>query len=312
VKVLVTGSAGMLGRNLMREFHSSSVATATGLSRQDLDLTDAKAVKKRIAEEKPDVVVHAAAKVGGIQMNVDDPVKFLMDNLTMDTNVLRACIDLGVENLLYLGSSCMYPKDYRQPLVESDILAAPLEPTNEGYAIAKIAGSKLCEYASVSYGLNYRTLIPSNLYGPGDNFSTGHGHLIAAAIRKVHDAKICGATEVEVWGSGLVRREFTYVGDLASWVASSISRVSELPPFLNLGLGVDYSVLEFYEAAIIAVGYEVSLVSDLSKPEGMKAKLMDSNLARTHHGWAPSTDLVDGTRKTYEWFLKSQVQSAGI
>jgi GDP-L-fucose synthase len=257
-------------------------------------------------------LIHTAAKVGGIQANIKNPFEFLVSNLSMDINVIQSCISVGIENVLYVGSSCMYPKDYRQPLVETDILAAPLEPTNEGYALAKIAGSKLCDYASESFGLNYRTIIPSNLYGPGDNFNPGSSHLLASVIRKVHEAKVTGSSEIEVWGPGTARREFTYVEDLASWLATSVGEVSNLPGILNLGIGMDYSVDEFYLAAMEAIEFEVQLVHDLSKPEGMKAKLMDSSKARNNNGWDPNTDLLTGLKMTYKWFLESQDKDAGL
>jgi len=308
LKVLVTGSAGMLGSNLLRELNSSSENVVVGLSRSDLDLGDPDAFRKILDLEKPDALIHAAAKVGGIQANIRNPFEFLASNLSMDTNVIQACVSAGVPNMLYLGSSCMYPKNYRQPLSEGDLLAAPLEPTNEGYAIAKIAGSKLCEYASASFGLNYRTIIPSNLYGPGDNFSTDSSHLIASVIRKVHNAKVAGDPNIEVWGSGSATREFTYIGDLASWVARSVAKIHELPARLNLGSSQGYSIDEFYAAAMSALEYEVPLVHDLSKPEGMTAKLMDSTKARLHHGWDPKTDLVSGLKITYQWFLESEAK----
>jgi len=310
--VLVTGAAGMLGSNLLRKINSSQEHIGIGLTRADLDLRDRKALSHILTREKPDLLIHAAAKVGGIQANIESPFDFLASNLSMDTNVIQSCISAGLENVLYLGSSCMYPKDYRQPLVESDILGAPLEPTNEGYAIAKIAGSKLCEYASYSFGLNYRTIIPSNLYGPGDNFNPDSSHLIASVIRKVHEAKLSGATEIEVWGSGSARREFTYVGDLASWVVASLPKIDELPSTLNLGIGEDYSIDEFYAAAMSALEYQVPLVHDLSKPEGMRAKLMDSSKARANYGWNPKTDLVTGLKMTYQWFLDRQEKDARL
>lgn len=304
--MIVTGAAGMLGKSLLKEIDSMSEHTVVGLSRADLDLRDSRVLRGILRTESPDVLIHAAAKVGGIQANINSPFEFLAHNLSMDTNVIESCISEGVPNLLYIGSSCMYPKDYRQPLLESDIFAAPLEPTNEGYAIAKIAGSKLCEYASHSFGLNYRTVVPSNLYGPGDNFKRGSSHLIASAISKVHEAKLAGASEIEVWGSGSARREFTYTKDLASWVAASIVRMEQLPTLLNLGFGSDYSIDEFYIAVMAAVGYDVELAHDLSKPEGMKSKLMDSSKASDHHGWKPDTDLATGLKNTYMWFLESQ------
>jgi GDP-L-fucose synthase len=302
----------MLGSNLLKEINSSPEHSAVGLTRVDLDLRDPVALRLILDQEKPDLLIHAAAKVGGIQANIDNPFEFLASNISMDTNVIQSCISANVPNFLYIGSSCMYPKDYRQPLVETDILAAPLEPTNEGYAIAKIAGSKLCEYAATSFGLNYRTIIPSNLFGPGDNFNPGSSHLIASVIRKVHEAKVSGATEIEVWGSGSARREFTYVGDLASWVVASLPKIDELPSTLNLGIGKDYSIDEFYAAAMAALEYQVPLVHDLSKPEGMRAKLMDSSQARANYGWDPKTDLVTGLKMTYQWFMNSQDSGARI
>ena len=302
----------MVGSSLMRELDSSSKDSAIGLCRADFDLRDPDALATTLAREKPDVLIHAAAKVGGLEANIKNAFEFLASNLTMDANVIQSSISAGVPNLLYLGSSCMYPKDYRQPLLEGDLLAGPLEPTNEGSAIAKIAASKLCELASYSFGLNYRTIIPSNLFGPGDNFKLGSSHLIASVLRKVHEAKLAGASHIEVWGSGSARREFTYVGDLASWVVASLPNISELPSTLNLGIGEDHSIDEFYSAAMSALEYEVPLVHDTSKPEGMKAKLMDSSHARQNHAWDPKTDLLTGLKMTYKWFLESQDKGARL
>jgi GDP-L-fucose synthase len=200
----------------------------------------------------------------------------------------------------------MYPKDFRQPLVETDILHGPLEPTNEGYALAKIAGSKLCEYASKAMGVNYKTIIPSNLYGPGDNFNPGTSHLLASVIRKVHEAKLGNAKVIDVWGSGLARREFTFIDDLANWIVARVRDLQSLPPVLNLGFGTDYRVNDFYEKAIELLDVDAVLEHDLSRPEGMKAKLMDSSLAREQFGWKPETDLEQGILLTYEWFLKQK------
>ena len=303
MKVLITGAAGMLGSALLESFEASEKHEVLPLTRADLDLRSKPDFEKQLKDFKPNLVIHAAAKVGGIQANISHPVEFLADNLQMDSNVITTSLASGVENLLYIGSSCMYPRDYRQPLVESDILQAPLEPTNEGYAIAKIAGSKLCEYASRSLGVSYKTIIPSNLYGPGDNFNPGISHLLASVIRKVHEAKISGSDEIEVWGSGNARREFTFIGDLAEWMVGRSSALRELPPVLNVGIGIDYSINEFYQTALDSLGVTARLRHDLSKPEGMQSKLMDSALARKDFDWAPKTDLKTGIAKTYEWFL---------
>ncbi len=303
MKVLITGAAGMLGSALLRTFGSSQDHEVAAITRRDLDLRSKVDFEKKLSSFSPDLIIHAAAKVGGIQANISHPVDFLADNLQMDTNVITTSLANGVPNLLYIGSSCMYPKDYRQPLIESDILQAPLEPTNEGYALAKIAGSKLCAYASKSHGVNYKTIIPSNLYGPGDNFNPGSSHLLASVIRKVHEAKVADSREIEVWGSGNARREFTYIDDLSEWIASKAPSVNSLPPVLNVGIGIDYSVNEFYLTALASLGVAANLKHDLSKPEGMQSKLMDSSLARESFGWNPKTDLKTGIAKTYEWFL---------
>jgi GDP-L-fucose synthase len=272
------------------------------LTRNDADLTDAVATHAMLERVAPDLLIHAAAKVGGIAANIADPTGFLMDNLLIDTSVLRAATKLGIGRVLYVGSSCMFPKDYRQPLLESDVLAAPLEPTNEGYAIAKIAAAKYCEYASAQLGLSYKVIIPSNLYGPGDDYASGTSHLVAAAIAKTYAAATSGAQTVEVWGDGTARREFTYVDDIASWVASAADRMDEWPHLLNVGAGVDHSVLEFYRAAARVTGFEGEFVLQPDRPAGMHQKLMDSSLAQSR-GWAPSTDLESGMRQAFSAFL---------
>lgn len=306
MKVLITGAAGMLGGGLLRKLEGQAAFEAKGLTRSNLDLRDQLSFERELNEFRPDLVIHAAAKVGGIQANISQPVDFLAANLQMDSNVITTCLANGVRNFIYIGSSCMYPKDYRQPLVESDILMAPLEPTNEGYAIAKIAGSKLCEYASRSLDVNYKTLIPSNLYGPGDNFNPSSSHLLASIIRKVHEAKVAGSSEISVWGSGEARREFTFIEDLTDWIIGSMDKIATWPDRLNLGIGVDYSVNEFYAAALAELSVDARLTHDLTKPEGMKAKLMDSSLASQNYGWAPKTDIRLGIRKTYDWFIRQQ------
>ncbi len=294
----------MLGSSLVRELEVRSDSEVLGLSRSDLDLRDKAGFEILLKSFRPDAVIHAAAKVGGIQANIANPVEFLASNLQLDSNVITASLELGVENFVYIGSSCMYPKDFRQPLVETDLLKAPLEPTNEGYALAKICGSKLCEYASESRGVNYKTIIPSNLYGPGDNFLPGSSHLVASIIRKVHEAKLTQSSELQVWGSGNARREFTFVEDLTSWLSGNLDNLASFPPRLNVGVGRDHSVNEFYLAALEALGLKARLVHDLERPEGMHAKLMDSSIAKTRFGWNPQTDLATGIDLTYQWFLK--------
>jgi len=296
----------MLGSALVRSFKKTGRHDVLPLTRENFDLRSKRHLGECLANFKPDLVVHAAAKVGGIQANISYPVDFLADNLQMDANVIKTCLKHGVADLLYIGSSCMYPANYSQALKEDDLLRAPLEPTNEGYAIAKIAGSKLCEFASISHGVSFRTIIPSNLYGPGDSFNPSTSHLLASVIRKVHEAKTTNSEVVEVWGTGEVRREFTYVDDLAEWIASKSNGLSDLPPRLNVGFGLDYSVNEFYAKALEVMGVNAKLSHDTTKPEGMKVKLMDSSLARSKFGWDPKTDVAEGIEKTYEWFLHNQ------
>jgi GDP-L-fucose synthase len=274
------------------------------ITRSEVDLRDAGLTRALLEEFKPEAVIHAAARVGGIAANMADPTGFLLDNLLVDTSVLGAAIALRVPEVLYLGSSCMYPKDYRQPLVESDVLAAPLEPTNEGYALAKISASRLCIYASEQHGLAFRTIIPSNLYGPHDDFSLDRGHLVAAAIAKMHAAKVAGNPYVDVWGDGTARREFTYVQDLSRWITDVVGRLASLPPLLNVGCGYDRSVQEFYEIARDVVGYVGDLHFDASRPVGMHQKLMDSTLARGF-GWDPQTTLAVGMAEAYSHYRRT-------
>ena len=295
----------MLGSSLLRTFLAAAPdVKILGLSRSDVDLCSSSAISAKLRQEGPDLVIHTAAKVGGIQANISQPVEFLARNLEIDRNVILNSLEIGIPRLIYVGSSCMYPKDYRQPLSESDLLMGPLEPTNEGYALAKIVGAKLCEFASSTAGVAYRTVIPSNLYGPGDNFEAKTSHLLASVIRKVHEAKLVGGNSVEVWGSGEARREFTYIDDLGEWMVKAATKVEMLPQYLNLGFGKDYSVTDFYKAAMKVIGVEAELRYDRTKPDGMKQKLLDSSLARESADWDPTTTIEEGIEETYRWYLE--------
>lgn len=311
MRVLLTGGNGMLARAIAAAWEDVGRSDELiPITRADADLRDQSAVRELFAATSPDMVIHAAARVGGIAANVADPSGFLMENLQLDSNVLSSSVEQSVGKFVYFGSSCMYPRDYRQPLVEADVLAAPLEPTNEGYALSKIAAARYCEYVSRQFGLDYRVIIPSNLYGPNDNYSSGSSHLVAAAIAKAHAAKEGEASFIDVWGDGTARREFTYVEDLASWLVRSLDSISDWPLLMNVGKGEDHSVLEYYEAALVAVGYECELRTDPSKPAGMRQKLMDSHPAAAF-GWMPTTDLADGMRRSYDSYRSSLLETEG-
>ena len=305
MRILVTGSGGMLGSAIVRALGTHNQHEIFPFTRADGDLSQPSGISQTIKSFKPQIVIHTAAKVGGIQANIEDPVSYLLDNLKIDTNLISNCLSLGVKNLLQIGSSCMYPRDFRQPLIESDLFQAPLEPTNEGYALAKLTSAKLCEFASKSHGVAYKTIIPSNLYGPGDNFDPRSSHLVASVIRKVYEAQLQESKQIEVWGSGEARREFTYIEDLANWIALNIELIGEFPFVMNTGFGLDYSIDEFYRTAMKVMGYEAELVHLIDKPEGMAAKLMDSSLAKQSFGWNPQTDLEVGMRKTLDWYTSN-------
>ena len=289
----------MLGRSLQRL--APQVApdvTLLAPTRSELMLTDRAAVAEWFAANPVDAVIHGAARVGGIQANINDPVGFLVENLRMNDAVIMGAHEAGVERLVFLGSSCMYPKDYRQPLVETDVLQAPLEPTNEGYALSKISGARLCEYISRQFDNRaYRTLVPCNLFGTEDHFGSIASHLIAAIVTKVVDARDQGLEEVEIWGTGEARREFLFVDDLASYILTSLSTLEKLPQYMNTGLDRDHSVNEYYQMVADLAGWNGRFTHDTSKPAGMMVKLMSSAIAR-EHGWAPPEDLDEPLRLT--------------
>lgn len=295
MKVLLTGGSGMVG-SAMRRLVSTLAPDVTLLTptRAELPLQDATAVAAWFAANPVDAVIHAAARVGGIQANIDHPVDFLVENLRMNDAVIMGAHGAGVQRLIFLGSSCMYPRDYRQPLEEGDVLAAPLEPTNEGYALSKITGAKLCDYISRSHDNRYyRTFIPCNLFGAEDHFGSVASHLIAAIVTKVVDARDAGVDSVEIWGSGKARREFLYSDDLVTFLLDALPRLQDLPDLMNVGYDTDHSVLDYYQMVADIAGYTGTFHHDLSKPEGMMRKCMTS--ARAHgHGWSPQTDMKTG------------------
>ena len=303
-KVFVAGNRGMVGSAIVRRLQRGGFENILTRTRQELDLMDRAAVRAFFEAERPNYVVDAAARVGGIAANFEKPVEFLIENLSIQNNVIQAAADFGVTKLLFLGSSCIYPKLAPQPLTEDALLTGPLEPTNDAYAIAKIAGIKLCQAYAREYGKNFISGMPTNLYGPNDNFDLHTSHVLPALIRKVHEAKECGAKEVSVWGSGTPRREFLHVDDLADACFFLLENYSS-PEIVNIGCGEDVSIKELAETVCEVLGFQGSLVFDASKPDGTPRKLM--NVGRLLGlGWKPRIGLKEGIRDAYEWFLKSR------
>lgn len=306
-RIWVAGHNGMVGSALTRLFAAKGETVLT-VSRSNLDLRDQHAVTSWLSANKPDVVLFAAAKVGGILANDTYPADFIYDNLILASNVIHGSHQAGVDRLVFLGSSCIYPKFAPQPIREDSLLTGPLEPTNEWYAIAKIAGIKLCQAYRKQHGRRYISIMPCNLYGPKDNFDLKSSHVLPALIRKFHEAKQSGAKEVVVWGTGTPLREFLHVDDLARAVAFCTDLYDEYE-HINVGAGSDQPIAELARIVREVVGFEGEIVFDLTKPDGTPRKLMDSS--RIHAlGWRPEMPLVDGIRDTYSWFLDNQAKAA--
>lgn len=304
--IFVAGHRGLAGGAILRELQRAGYSNLITRTRSEVDLADRAAVRRFFEEQKPAVVVVAAAKVGGIKANHDHPVAFLLENLKLQNNVIEAAADFGARKLLFLGSSCIYPKFAPQPIPENSLLSGPLEPTNDAYAIAKIAGIKLCQAYAREHGRNFISAMPTNLYGPGDNFDLNSSHVLPALLRKIHEAKRAGAKEVTVWGTGSPRREFLHVDDLASACRFLIERYDS-PEIINVGCGEDVTIRELAELICDVVGFEGSLVFDTSKPDGTPRKLLDtSRLAAL--GWRPGIGLREGVAQTYAWYGEREKQ----
>lgn len=306
MRILLTGGGGLVGSNILEhpraKAHDFISPTST-----ELNLLDYEATVKYISRCLPDIVIHAAGRVGGIQANLSHPVNFLVENLDIGKNIILAARAGGVSSFLNIGSSCMYPRGHSDPLPEEMILAGELEPTNEGYALAKIVCLKLCEYISREKVYQYKTIVPCNIFGRHDSFSPGKSHLVPAIIFKIHNAINARDPTVEIWGDGYSRREFMYASDLADCILDCVERFESLPSLMNVGVGKDYSINDYYETAASILGYEGEFVHNLSMPTGMARKIVSIEKQQAW-GWSPKTSLRDGIRKTYDFFLSTTNQ----
>ena len=304
MKLFIAGHQGMVGAALVRRYaHEAGVALLLR-TRQELDLTSQASVEAFFAKEKPDTAIIAAAKVGGIHANSTYPAEFLSVNLAIAANTIHAAYQHGVKRLLFLGSSCIYPKNAPQPMSEDCLLTGPLEPTNEAYAIAKITGLKLAQFYRKEHGVLFHSAMPTNLYGPGDNYHLQNSHVLPALIRKFHEAKTAGQPEVTAWGTGTPRREFLHVDDLAD-ACAFLLRVENPPDWVNVGTGTDVTIRELTETVAATTGFKGRVTWDASKPDGTPRKLLDvSRLAKL--GWKAKIGLQDGLARTYASFLAEQ------
>ena len=303
MKILLTGGSGMLGKNFL-EISSEKKNNIISPSRKDLDLLSYSATIEYIKNIKPDLIIHFAGKVGGIEANINEPIDFLIENLDINRNIILAASYCKIKRLINVGSSCIYPKYAKNPLKEEYLLTGKLEPTNEGYALAKIIGIKLCEYINKSKtNYEYKTIIPCNLFGKYDNYDIESSHLIASIINKVHHAKIKNLKEIEIWGSGHAKREFLFASDLADFIIKAIDRFQELPQIINVGTGKDYTINEYYYKISKILGYNGRFINVKNKPEGMKQKLVDTSKL-IKFNWSPPTKFIDAIEITYNNYLK--------
>ena len=301
-KIFITGHRGMVGSALVRAYQNKNPKVKLLLAnRQDLDLLNQSAVDQFIASHKPDIIINAAAKVGGIHANDTYPAEFIHQNLLVNTNLIHSAWEHGVKRFLNLGSSCIYPRASLQPIKEEYLLTGPLEKTNEAYALAKIAGLEMCRHYRNQYGVLYHSAMPTNLYGPGDNYHRENSHVLPALIRRFHEAKELGLSEVMIWGTGNPRRELMHVDDLADGVHFLLS-TEDPPHWVNLGTGLDHSILEIANLVKNTVGFRGEITHDLTKPDGMPVKRLDVSLANSL-GWRAKTSLENGILSAYQDFL---------
>jgi GDP-L-fucose synthase len=301
--IFVAGHRGMVGSAIHRRLLQDGFTRVLVCRRAELDLLDRAAVRAFFEKERPAVVIDAAAKVGGILANWEQPVEFLLQNLAIQNNLIEAAADFGSRKFLFLGSSCIYPKMAPQPITEDALLTGPLEPTNDAYALAKIAGIKLCQAYAREYGKNFISAMPTNLYGPNDNYDLRNSHVLPALIRKVHEAKQSGARSIPVWGSGNPRREFLHTDDLADACLFLLNHHDQ-PDLVNVGCGEDVTIRELAETVCDVLGFDGSLEFDPSKPDGTPRKLLDISKIKSL-GWSPKIPLRDGIADAYRWFLEN-------
>ncbi len=303
-KIYIAGHNGMVGSSLYRVLNDKGYKNLIGVSSKKLDLTNQSDVIDFFNKEKPDIVINAAGKVGGIKANINNPYQFLLKNLQIQNNLVECSLLNNIEKFIFIGSSSIYPRNCKQPMKEKYLLTGALEPTNEFYSIAKISGIKLCQSVRKEFNKNYFTLLPSNLYGINDSFNKEHSHVIQAMILKFHDAKINNHKNVILWGSGSPKREFTFVDDFSESVIFAIENKLE-EDFYNVGNGNEISILDLANSIKNIIGYEGEIIWDKSKPDGISRKLMDSSKFESY-GWKSKTNLQVGVTKTYEWILKNK------
>lgn len=300
--IYIAGHRGLVGSALVQTLQSAGYTNLITRTKEELDLRNQAAVASFFSKERPEYVFFSAAKVGGIQANSAYPATFISDNLQMQTNVIQTAYTYGVKKFLFLGSSCIYPRDCPQPIKEEYLLTGPLEPTNEWYAIAKIAGIKLCQAYRKQYGFDAISIMPTNLYGPRDNFHLTESHVLPALLRRFHEAMANNLSYVTIWGTGTPRREFLYVDDVASACLLLMKKYSELEP-INVGYGEDCTIYSLSETIADVVGFKGKIITDPSKPDGTPRKWLDISKIKSL-GWKPTTSLYEGIKKTYNWYLQ--------